>query len=1278
MQELEHWEKRLTPYFKARLRLLGEIPLSFSDVEDMAEGVKGCIRDHGLVKATAVLTQKYPQTLITFMSAFAAYNTQRNYWQAFADRIGVDKTQLNNRGWHHQFVSLAKARGLKVFDFKDDPNPYVTSIRFQGGIPAYSLPDYFERMVLPAVERPGLSDLTPQDALKHLLLNIYLVDSPVLDFLENSGEMGEGFFAESCKLARYVLQNHGAMPPADEVDLPEYVQEAFAEHWEHREDARLHWHKPFLQAAPYAEDTVANLILPLQEVPLDLAASSLYWQVAYPGAAGREVRNCRVKRSRQSAVTEADFLAVPSPVGNIEVSLHAVASDSSATSELRRWNIPLLPEMHSKPLAVFNAEGIQLTSVRKLPAEVLYLLLPADAELLFEGQARLVETCQPQLGAWVNWKLEQWDLGQAWSLLLSRGGNPIGEVIPVQGVIAQPRLVGGRPFDFQDLETPLYTAGLPLVSIPLLAGAPLESGLAAWQVQVRSLWEAAPAVDCTVRVVENLDAVLRDGERAIFPLAHILGDQPAGTYVIRVSGPRGLGAEFKLRLWPRLQVLEHSMQLVSPSGAPGPSVFKLRLQPGADCNVQPGWESVAIKPLPANTWEVSAPPEFNRVKLEVTTPAQGSGRVRVPISIPLPRPRWGLAAGKDGSSLEWGQNLLHRSIDQVLQAGSAALHIEMYGLGSLNADLKLRLTEISDSDALVQEANLVPTGFTPDWLRASLGQFSATLQHINSMAQFELVYTPRDQPGSEVCIPLLEVSRALDVREVALQPISETSWSITWQEAHPLKNRRVMLRPAWQPWQKPWEYKIPDKAHGEFQLENVALPPSRYHLYFYVLPDYEPALSAPPDGLMPVVLDLCTPQQRLETLSVASEHHNVKFRNLVEAAVIWDDLGDKYQRDFCLSKAAPSLIHLTDLDGLTGALNWIRDRDIDPPTRSFLLNSAFHPKIITTMLTAYRQEDAAMQEYLEYTARARNIPAESAKLLLNRVFHPVAIASCLRSLVARQDGEVLDIIAHMLSEVRLSRRDALDLLSGDAGWALEQIDARPPDMYFDSLLASLLPIVVRQDSFAGDQRAPEWVRRAIPHEKDPVLVLTYLNYLFSSLVPWRFEVLMKALQDAKIGPQDALKMLSQDPRASLQALQAAPAADEHSQWIEQLTHLFPALAGVITRGNKLSTAAGEVIIDYIERADGTRIDRVRISEPGIRINALSGDGADRMRLVLDFQSKTIHVEGETRVWKCATCGFIHPSQNIVTKHSSRTHGGHIIIRPVNLPMAFDPAEIKIL
>jgi len=209
MQTLVDWEKRLKPFFESGLRIIGEIPLSEPDVDELAEVVRQFLAGFDqFTLATRLLTNRYPYAFMTLLAHFAMHNDQAGYWQALRQRVGADQ-DLHITHWHRKFVTIARNNNLKTFSEADTPNFYVATIRFHGGIPTYSLPDFFDRMVVPAVTQQDLRHIPPKEALDYLLEHVYSVGRPVLDFLENSGDMGLAWFEACCKLVRHARENHG-------------------------------------------------------------------------------------------------------------------------------------------------------------------------------------------------------------------------------------------------------------------------------------------------------------------------------------------------------------------------------------------------------------------------------------------------------------------------------------------------------------------------------------------------------------------------------------------------------------------------------------------------------------------------------------------------------------------------------------------------------------------------------------------------------------------------------------------------------------------------------------------------------------------------------------------------------------------------------------------------------------------------------------------------------------------------------------------------------------
>ena len=1284
MAELKNWEDRLSPFFDSGLKFLGEIPLSERDMLEMATSVRDLIQTKGLASATDAMVHQYPLTLITLMSSFAAYNLQHNYWQAFADLIGTDKN-LHTYQWHRQYVQLAKARDLKVFDFEEKANPYVDTIRFQGGIPAHSLPDYFERIVDPAVRREGLRELQPADQLKHLVEHAYFVDSPVINFLENSGQLGLEFFVESCKLLKHAYKNHGEILPASQVELPAYVHTAFENWWEHREDERQHWRRPQLEAAPYDEATAVNLKLPEQVLSLEYAGCEISWKIEWPGQIDPLVIHCIVPHDSRNLYAKVEnTVPILETASHITVIFRAEKRGSSP-QELRRWNLPLLPRSNQTQLVAFNygQEKRMLPVSVSVPAAPLFLLLPADASLSIIGSAVQVDDCLPLVGAWSEWKMEAWDLSNAWSVQVKRGDIAIGRVIPVQGVIAQPELVDGHLFTYQDRQDlPLYTSELPSLKVPLPIHA---NSLAGWQVHVRSLGEAEPAIDRVFKLNQYQEQVSIVNERAILPLKVILGEQPAGTYEVEARGPRDLHEIFRFRTWPRLIIIGHDMNLVASSAAKKDSNFTLHSDNTTQCQVQAGAEPVSITKVPGG-WRVSVPEDTINARLDLLTPSKDGDQVRVPLLIPMPKLRWGLAAEYRSGSLQMGRSLITRSIDKLIQSGSASIHVEMYGLGGMLHSLRLRLVEIEETEEFRKEEKFVSTEFSPDRLRIGLVQFKDVITHINSLAVFELTWQ-KDFNSELVRIPLLELSRELEISDVSIQCDTESSCVINWHEVHPLKNRRVMIQPTWQPWQVPFEYKIPDSVLGKFRIEGISIPRTAYQLYFYITPTWEADRTTPPGNIQPHSVQLCQPQERLAELCIETATDDEQFRRKIESSVIlaWSD--DETKSGLMLTSAAKHLIHLTNLDLLLGTMKWMQKHKADPNGyRSFFLKRMFNPQLIKTMLDKYPVHEPRVVEYLHITELITNsLPAETARLLLERVDDPVAVYQSLRVLLQHRDNNLVSILVEMLGKARLTTRDVQGLLADNEAlgpkieesllWVLEQVALLPPGRFSDQLLAILLFKTAQINKIQKDARLTTWMLRALPYVEDEQVSLAYLHVLFEKDNPEAMHMLLDLVRGGRIMADQAFSLLSLDPRHSLEILESIKDSVEADELARKVMEKFPAAAGILTVSTKLKTPVGISVIETITDSSGNAIQQVRLGSGGGILSLATRNVKDNIRYKIDLDGLVLTIPGLSTAWKCRACGGIHPDQRVIMSHR---HGPGSSFSKTSLPLSINQDDIEVL
>jgi hypothetical protein len=236
----------------------------------------------------------------------------------------------------------------------------------------------------------------------------------------------------------------------------------------------------------------------------------------------------------------------------------------------------------------------------------------------------------------------------------------------------------------------------------------------------------------------------------------------------------------------------------------------------------------------------------------------------------------------------------------------------------------------------------------------------------------------------------------------------------------------------------------------------------------------------------------------------------------------------------------------------------------------------------------------------------------------------------------------------MMHDSRLSRHDAVEFLSIDPKWSIERIIKCEPEPTLDALLSGLLPQVSQVAEYQNDTRVSEWMVRAIPYEEEEVIVRGYLYHLFSVGHSGRYNALMVAYSREKLGDIEIMDLLSIDPVTSLNVLENAPFHDSHQKWINWLIEKYPAAAGIVTEDSRLITPFGIAVVDFIERWDDGRVNHIRLGEPDYCLNVLVGSGIDRIRVMIDYHDMTISVVGETSVWKCGKCNYVHPQQNRVT------------------------------
>jgi len=1263
MTILAEWERKLSPFFNQNIRIIGEIPLSEADLEEILDSARDEIKAKGLSQTTDRLEKYYPHTFLTMLAHYAAHNDQQGYWNTLGERLETE--HIFNYKWHRKFVNACRDYGLFTFTRRDMNNYYVATVRFHGGIPTYSLPDFFDKMVIPAVTRAEYREVPPKELLPHLIDTVRFVDKPVLDFLENSAEMGMTWFEQCCELARHAKQNYGEVLPKEAVpDLPLYIFQFFENYNEGLEGTRYHWRRPILQIAPYSEDTAVILNLPQQAIPLDLYTKGFTWKISWPGIDEPIQIPCKIKRLGHDNLTEEEFYPLSPQSTSVTVSIVSRGEREGKESniqEYRRWTLSLMPPETLPPIIAFRQDCRHISNPQNLPARPLYLLLPKKSNIVLDGEGYLMEALPELVGDWEEWKLEAWDLTDALYIALTVFDPSGGKIIPIAREMAQPGLEGGHLFDYQENpDQPLYTHGVPKARMPVRRGVNKSQALAGWMIQVNSLWEAKPKISKHISLLNYLNFVELSGEWAYFPLEELLGKDAAGIYDVKILGPRGLQSEHRLRLWPKLLVRGLSLDFPEPEEADQDIQFSIRLQENAELRNQSGAEKVEIINVD-DTYLINASPEVWRVRLNLLTKAEKETLVRIPVSIPLPRLRWALAEEKIPGELPFGQKLLNLSSTRFDQYESSALHIRMCGLEDINEKLKCQLVEVSDGFQLLQEAKIYPTGFVRDWLRVSLRDFTTTIQETNALLQFQLVYK-KDWQSDEVRYPLLTITPQLIVENVQLESIDDTIWRLSWKADKLLKNRRVMIKSLWKPWESPIELRIPNKNQCKFLFKEERLTPSYDEVYFYVMNDWVPTLTVPPEGIEPHLVKLCSADQRLTELQNPADGHDAEFRASIEKACIYDSLGDLNKRDEAVSEATKHLRYLQNLKTLVGSINWLQTKNITPSFKSFFIKNLFHPQIVETMLSKYNSEDPALQKYLRMTADVNSMHLVSAKRLLESSDDPVVMSACLNEMIKRKDKEYVTRITSLVKDGRLSKDDAVTYLlkiEDDHLWVLGEFERILWSPFIEMVIAGYLDAIYDDIDDKSLDVVKGAMYRAASCEKSEARIHEYLMGLIN--IGWQeadvYELLLDRHLAGMINDEYFLDLISIYPEKSLMVLEETTETfPEYQTFIEYIEEKYPEARGIFRPGLDLGTPFGIAKIEKIIDLEGNELDEVLINQGGFILEMVEGKGLSKIRAQIDFENMEITFPGNDHAWRCNVCkSFVHPNQHRIHQHFQDKH-----------------------
>jgi len=824
---LYEWEKELETLFRD-IRLVGELPLGNPGRAELAQYIRALIKRHGLTQATHLLEERYPRSFLTYLTLTASRNEERGFWDVVAREVSVAQSGQffhHSHHWGRIFQNLLSRFKLGTFPGVQSSNAYITLIRLHGGIPAYSLPDFFTEVLLPTVQKHQYAGMDVPELIEQVLQRSVVqnfVDSPVRYFLEYGGETAQDFFAHCLEMAR-AWEEQGSLPSAKKLGLPRYVMRTFQEFMEGRlqtpRGKRLR--APRLHLEPYDPEYLYSLELPEEPIDADRAGWRYAWRITEHTEAGEEELapvSVRVHHSGGALVAAGDTLWLDQPPSRLRVEFQArdPETDPSRIIIIGRWFLDLAPPAGEPPLLAFRPrDGRPVHRGATLPADELWLMVPADLDVQAPRQGRLIAHA-PELGsAWAAWKIEMWDLTQAQVLhLVEPESGKALHTRQVQVSPAEPHLLdrGRLDAEMDREETPFYVGEPPRLWLPRLTGQAAEEEMAAWRVQVSAVGDADPMPSSRKATLMELAGQV-DDEGFLLPMATLLRDRAAGAYTVEVWGPRRFHGELAFRIWPILTVEGLAAYYLPGSQGHEPVVFHVQAPQAHRVVASADATGVQVEATESpGRHRVTVAVDATLAELILSQPGPEKTAIQVPLRLRVPRLRWTvrLVPGKT----VWTTQPLIVPVDKLLQSQRPYLILAWENAQAAPEGRVALLDAEKQSGEVLQGPEVVGLAQS-NRMGINLGCFHDTLAAARNASLLTLALVlDRNVEGEPV--PLLHLRRELGVSVALLERTDAGSVVLHWEATHRLRNRRVRVWSAWRPWEPPQEYAIPDAVAPEY------------------------------------------------------------------------------------------------------------------------------------------------------------------------------------------------------------------------------------------------------------------------------------------------------------------------------------------------------------------------------------------------------------------------------------------------------------------------------
>ncbi len=829
-------EKRLAVQL-AKVRLIGEINPPRELVNNLGTQFKQFFTQGSRDEILAIIKVDYPSSFLTFMVGMGIYEYDlQGLWPAILKELGLS----SQSGLGQTFEELLDHFGFPRFEkLRDQSMRYITPMIMHGGIPIFSLDDFFEFIVIPSLQKPEYIGLSGQKLVDEMLERISVhVNKPVQYFLTYGGETASDLLTRSRKMAKAWLDNKEKMT-TETAGLPIHIVNAFYEWVVKNENkvsrshtsSRQRLQKPELSLDPWGLGVFIRL--PEQKI-LDESIQNVEWNIDCDGL----TKNLPAQIRRQAdKVVALERLFIPTKIcAQYRIELNIEETKFS-------WVLQGLNA--EKPYLVFNPDQDPAPTMRDVFARQVWLMLPLDAMIeVVSGQANCLEVFPDLPGIFGYYRAEWWDFTDTEELLLKQPDKePLAIILRRQEIVPQPKLIGGTLLNdplFQDEEN-FYIGKAPKLYLPTISEfLSLDQWSLSFSTSENNTTIKYPQIPVTDLPEDAFERQPDSSTLVNLNHDYLLGENPFGKFEIHVKGPLGMDADLNLNILTGLSANGLEKIYMAEAGEGSPLVHT-SLEHLADDHIEPAnqQDKMWTAPKSSRVLGVDFQPKRHNFDLFYVHRLNNQDVIRIPFHIRIKRFRWRFVSGESADE-NWNEWPIFLSVHDFQKAQTPFLLLDLPIQEEELLSMNLEITDLNEE--IIKEQilfNPQKNYHTKRFWRidlSPLGELISLNDHTMVRGQLVIQLSSHSSPRK---VPILRISKQLDL-EIQDVRISEDNdfyqIEITWYERNHQKNRVVYFWSTYRDWEEPFMEKIPDHAVDSTTLyiPKNSLPGCQYQVHIDV------------------------------------------------------------------------------------------------------------------------------------------------------------------------------------------------------------------------------------------------------------------------------------------------------------------------------------------------------------------------------------------------------------------------------------------------------------